>query len=77
MDIIKGERSDLIKTASEIIGKNPDVTVILSNQVGDLVVMSRRENAGDVLKEITKRAGGSGGGKGNLAQGRVEVSKFV
>jgi len=77
MDIIKGERSDLIKTASEIVEKNPDVTVILSNQVGDLVVMSRRENAGDVLKEIVEKAGGSGGGKGDLAQGRVDVSKFV
>ncbi|MBW1839431.1 MAG: hypothetical protein JRI49_05785, partial [Deltaproteobacteria bacterium] len=77
MDIIKGERNDLIKTASEIIEKNPEVTVILSNQVGDLSVMSRRENAGDVLKEIVEKAGGSGGGKGDLAQGRVEVSKFV
>jgi alanyl-tRNA synthetase len=76
-EIIPAERKTLIEIANEITSAKPGLTVILANQAGEIVCMSRSENAGALAKEICKKAGGSGGGNGRMGQGKAELSKLV
>ena len=76
-EIVDGERKDLIETATIILSLNPDLTVILANQAGDIIGMSRKKDMGPVIAHICRETGGSGGGRGGLAQGRVNLSKLL
>lgn len=76
-DILNLGRKEIILTASEIIKKQPDVTVILGNEKGELIVMSKREDASKIIKKICSQIGGSGGGSSDLAQGKVDLSKLI
>ncbi len=75
-DIIKGARKELIETASKLISMNPKLTVILANEGGEIVGMSKTEDISRKIKDICQRAGGSGGGSRTLAQGKAELSKL-
>ena len=75
-DVIPADRKELIQIAGEIIRLRPEVTVILANTGGDVVGMSRREDMGSVIREICRKAGGSGGGKGQLGQGKAPLSRL-
>jgi alanyl-tRNA synthetase len=77
LEVIPGETNALIETGNHILKINPDLTVILANQAGDIIAMSRVRDASRVLKEILERTGGSGGGGRELAQGRLELSKLM
>ena len=76
-EIIPVERKMLIEIANEIISLKPSLTVILANQAGEIVCMSRSRNSGALAKEICQRAGGSGGGSPQLGQGKLELSKLL
>lgn len=76
-DIIAGERKELIQVAELILEKNPDLTVILANQGGDVIGMSNTQDMGNEIKTLAQQAGGTGGGKGRLGQGRVQLSKLI
>lgn len=76
-EIVSGDRKDLINTASEMIRQNPNLTVILSNERGDVVGMSRVEDASRIVKELCEKSGGSGGGNREFAQGRADLSKLL
>ena len=77
LEIMDGDRKDLIHTASSILRINSELTVILVNQAGDVVGMSKTKDIGKIIRDICEEAGGSGGGKGELAQGRAELSKLL
>jgi alanyl-tRNA synthetase len=76
-EIISGTKEELIKTASSLLDLNSNLTVILANQSGDIIGMSRTENVSEIITDICKRAGGAGGGKENFAQGKAELSKLM
>jgi len=76
-EIVPAERKALIEIANELISKDPGLTVILANQAGEIVGMSRTKNAGSLVKEICHRAGGSGGGSSQIGQGKAELSKLL
>ena len=57
--------------------RNSKLTVILANQAGDIIGMSRTEDMGRLISDISRKAGGSGGGRKEFAQGRVELSKLL
>lgn len=75
--VIHIDRKELIEIANELLEKNPELTIVLANNLGDIIGMSKTEDISEIIKKICKKAGGSGGGKGNLAQGKVEISKFL
>ena len=54
------DRKALIFTASEILETDHNLTIILANNQGDLVVMSRKEDCVSIIRDITKKSGGSG-----------------
>ncbi len=70
------DRKELIATASEILNKKSDLTVILVNPEGDIIVMSNKEDCTKIIKEICQKHGGSGGGKPNFAQGKIDPKKL-
>ena len=76
-DIIHGSRADLIETATQLLVLNPELTVILANEAGDVVGMSKTRNMAAIVQNLCKRAGGSGGGRKDFAQGHAELSKLV
>lgn len=76
-EIIAGERKELIQIASDIIAQQPEVTVILANQGGEIIGMSKTKDMGLLIKELCQKAGGSGGGREGLGQGKVQISKIV
>jgi len=75
-EMIKGTRKDLIRTAGTLMQKDSGLTVILANESGDLVVMSKRENAAEILKKVCSMCGGAGGGRADFAQGKTDPAKF-
>lgn len=77
LDVVPGDRRALIEMASQAIRINPDLTVILANQAGDVIAMSRKGDANQALKDVLEKTGGSGGGNKELAQGRLELSKLM
>lgn len=77
VDILKGDRKELIGIANQLIEKEPKLTVILANHAGDIVCKTQTKDAAEVLTSIVKQAGGSGGGTKEFAQGRVEISKLL
>ena len=76
-EIIPAERKMLIEIANDIITLKPNLTVILANQAGEIVCMSRTRNAGQLIKEICHKSGGSGGGSPQIGQGKLELSKLL
>jgi alanyl-tRNA synthetase len=76
-EIIKADRKEMIEMASDIINKDPRLTVILANPAGDVVGMSRTEDMSKAVLDICRKAGGSGGGKPEFAQGRADPSKLM
>lgn len=76
-DIVSGERKDLIQIARELLELRPEATVILANQAGDLVGMSRTRDMGKEIRELCKKAGGAGGGQAGFGQGKVQISKLL
>jgi alanyl-tRNA synthetase len=77
LEIIPGDRKTLIEIANQALRINPNLTVILANPNGDIIAMSRTQDSNQVLTDLMKKAGGSGGGSRELAQGRVELSKLM
>jgi alanyl-tRNA synthetase len=75
--VVPGDRKTLIEIANQVLDINPSLTVILANQAGDVVCMSRTKDAVMELKSILEKSGGSGGGSKGLAQGRLELSKLM
>jgi alanyl-tRNA synthetase len=76
-DVVSGDRKELIDIADRLVKINPELTVILSNESGEIIGMSRTRDVGHVIRDICEKAGGSGGGNKELAQGRVELSKLL
>ncbi len=76
-EIIPVERKMLIEIANGIISLKPALTVILANQAGEIVCMSKSKNSGQLIREICQKAGGSGGGSPQLGQGKLELSKLL
>jgi len=76
-EVVKEDRKSMIEMAGHLIDADPKLTVILANQAGDIIAMSRTRDMGSLLKGLCQKAGGSGGGREGFAQGRVELSKLV
>jgi alanyl-tRNA synthetase len=76
-EVLETDRKGLIETATSVITSNPALTIILANRAGDIVVMSRKEDASKIMKEIASKAGGAGGGKPEFAQGRADFIKLM
>ena len=76
-EIVSADRKELIEIASRIVEKDPEITVILANQAGDIIGVSRTEDMGEKIKDICTKSGGTGGGRRDFAQGRVELSKLI
>jgi alanyl-tRNA synthetase len=70
-------RKEMIATAEAVLAKKADVTVILVNKQGEVVVMSGTQDAGRIARELCKKAGGSGGGSERMGQGRADFEKLV
>jgi alanyl-tRNA synthetase len=66
----------MIKLAESIISRSPKTTVILVSRSGDVVGMSKVVDIVKEVKEFCAAHGGSGGGKGALAQGKIDPKKL-
>ena len=69
---VDADRKTLILTAARWLEKNPRSTILLWNPDGDVVCMSGREDARQVLEKLGIR----GGGRKELAQGKAEPEKL-
>jgi alanyl-tRNA synthetase len=76
-EIIHGSRKELIEIANKIISKDPDLTIILVNEDGEIIGMSKTKDMDLIIRDICERSGGSGGGRKDFAQGRVVISKLI
>ncbi len=76
-DIIHTTRKGLIETADQILKERPELSVILANEAGEIIGMSRTKDMGKAIRDICTAAGGSGGGRPELAQGKAELSKLI
>ncbi len=76
-EIIHVTRKGLIDTADQILKERPELSVILANEAGNIVGMSRTKDMAKAIREICSAAGGSGGGSPELAQGKAELSKLI
>ncbi|NIO21500.1 MAG: alanine--tRNA ligase [Candidatus Aenigmarchaeota archaeon] len=75
-EIVDMSRKDMIKTADLLVSSHPKFTVILVNREGDVIGMSKTTDITKKVKKFCKKYGGSGGGKGYLAQGKIDFLKF-
>ena len=76
-EVLHGTRKELIETAGKLLKKEPGLTVILANEAGDIIGMSNTDDMSEKIRTICEQAGGKGGGRPKLAQGRVELSKLL
>ncbi|MBU0899137.1 MAG: alanine--tRNA ligase [Nanoarchaeota archaeon] len=76
-EIVSGNREELIEIVNKVINKNPSSTIVLSNQLGDIVAMSKTKDAGKILQDICNRASGHGGGTKEFAQGKAKLAKLL
>jgi alanyl-tRNA synthetase len=70
-ELLEADRPELIKTASNILAKNPKLTVILANSKGDIVGMSKTKDMGSFISDICHKCKGKGGGRKELGQGKI------
>jgi alanyl-tRNA synthetase len=70
-------RKEMIATAEAVLKKKADITVILLNRQGEVVVMSGTKDAGSIARDLCQKAGGSGGGSQRLGQGRADFEKMM
>jgi len=76
-DVLAVENRELIRIGGEVLKIKPGSTVILANQAGEIVGMSNTEDMGKLISELSKKAGGAGGGRKDVAQGKVKLSKLL
>ena len=74
--MVNMDRKAMILTGSELLKENYNLTVILANKTGDIIVMSNREDCVSIIKDLAKKAGGNGGGNKEFAQGKVNPEKL-
>ncbi|HDD45940.1 MAG TPA: alanine--tRNA ligase [Candidatus Aenigmarchaeota archaeon] len=72
IEIVDMDRKGMIALAESILKEKSNVTVVLANKNKEIVVMSNSEDAAVILRDIINKCGGAGGGKGKLAQGKIE-----
>ncbi len=67
----------LIKLGEKIIQANPTATLFFGSKEEVIVMCGKKsgKNASELLRELFKKVKGKGGGRENLAQGKVEVSQ--
>ena len=70
-EVIEGDRKYMINTASKLLEENPKLTVVLANNAGDVITMSKVRDAGQIMEKVTSVCGGRGGGREQLAQGKI------
>lgn len=75
-EMVDKDRKGMIKLCESIISDRPDLTVILVNRDGFVVGMSQKEDIISKVKSLCEECGGSGGGKGELAQGKLNIKKL-
>lgn len=76
-EVLLKDRKDLLAIASALVQQHPDLTVILANQDGDIVGLSRKEDMGARIRMLCQQAGGSGGGKPGAGQGKAKLSTLL
>jgi alanyl-tRNA synthetase len=75
-EIVEMERNDMINLCNSIVSEYPDLTVILVNGSGDVIGMSEKKDIAKAVRHLCEKYGGSGGGKGRLAQGKLNFEKL-
>lgn len=75
-EIVDMGRKDMINLCSSILSKYPELTIILVNKNGDVVGMSEKKDVTKIIKSLCEKCSGRGGGKGRLAQGKLDVKKL-
>jgi len=76
LETVNMDRKEMIKTCELLVSSHPNFTIILLNRNGEVVGMSRVEDITKEVKKFCKKYGGSGGGRGKLAQGKIDFSEF-
>lgn len=76
-EIVKADRRELIEMAAGLSSQDPRLTVILANRDGDVVGISKTEDMGKAVRDLCRKAGGSGGGKPGFAQGKADPAELV
>jgi len=76
LETVNMDRKEMIKTCELLVSSHPKFTIILLNRNGEVVGMSRVEDITKEVKKFCKKYGGSGGGRGKLAQGKINFSEF-
>lgn len=76
-EVISATREELIETGKSLLETGQVHTIVLANEAGDIIGMSREEDMSVLIPEICKKAGGAGGGKKEFAQGKVQLSKLM
>jgi len=76
-EIIPGTRDELISTSKSLLETGMVHTVVLANESGDIIGMSRQEDMATLIQELCKKAGGAGGGRKDFAQGKAQLSALM
>jgi alanyl-tRNA synthetase len=71
VEVVGADRKELIKTASNLIAQNPKLTVVLVNNDGDVIGMSKNRDMCSFIRDVCEKCGGKGGGGKELGQGKI------
>jgi len=75
-EIVDMERREMIKLCDSLVSKHPELTVILVSKKGEVVGISENVDIAKKVKQLCEKYDGIGGGKGRLAQGKLDIKKL-
>jgi len=75
-EIVDMGREDMINLCDSLVTQHPELTVILVNKSGDVVGMSEKKDISKAVKHLCEKCSGCGGGRGRLAQGKLDPEKL-
>ena len=74
--LIDGDRKFMISLAQKISEKSPESIIIFANSEGDIIAKSIKSDAKEEFNKIIKKCEGSGGGKTDFSQGKLNPDLF-
>jgi alanyl-tRNA synthetase len=76
IESVNMEKKEMLQLCDSLVSKHPEITVILVNKQGEVVGASERKDISKEVRHLCERCCGSGGGKGRMAQGKLDIAKF-
>ncbi|MBN2101849.1 MAG: alanine--tRNA ligase [Candidatus Aenigmarchaeota archaeon] len=74
--LVSGDRKFMINLAQKISENNPEAIIIFANSQGDAIAKSGKGNAKQEFDKILEKCEGTGGGKADFVQGKLNPDLF-